>query len=67
MSKQREIEFICKPDGTVSVEALNAEGPSCELMTRAFQQGLGETISDRKKVEFHQREAKVQHRQTQNQ
>lgn len=40
-------------DGTTKVEAAGVVGSSCQQLTRAIEEALGQTTSDVKKPEFH--------------
>jgi hypothetical protein len=43
-------------DGEVKVEAQGIVGAGCQQVTRAIEQALGSTVSDRKKPEYFQQE-----------
>ena len=51
------VEIIVKPDGSVTFDAKGFTGAECEKVTKALEESLGETITNKRKPEFHRREA----------
>lgn len=49
----KQIEIICKKDGTFTLEAFGFEGNSCEQATAPYEEALGgETIEKTRKPEY---------------
>jgi hypothetical protein len=51
---RQQIEFIIKPDGTVTEQVSGVEGPRCEDITRMIEERLGEVTKRDHKPEFWQ-------------
>jgi hypothetical protein len=54
MAKQ-QIEFVIKPDGTVTEQVSGAQGANCEELTRLIEERLGEVTKREHTPEFWQR------------
>ena len=50
--KPMELVFEIGRDGGVQMEVMNGDGKHCVEVSKAFQDALGETISDQIKPEF---------------
>ena len=51
--KQRTIDITIKPDGGVTLEALNYEGADCEQATRFLEDALGTPVKRSRKPEYY--------------
>ena len=51
--KQRAIDITIKPDGGVTLEALNYQGPDCEQATRFLEEALGVPAKRSRKPEYY--------------
>ena len=51
--KQRSIDITVRPDGGVTLEALNYEGADCEAATRFLEEALGVTTKRNRKPEYY--------------
>mgnify|MGYP001618848405 CR=1 FL=1 len=52
MAKDREIELIIAPDGSVTVEGKHYEGPACDAELRRLAEALGVVQQVTKKPEY---------------
>lgn len=48
-----EVRVVIGPDGSITVEAVNFTGPSCEEATRAIEQALGKVTERKRKAEYY--------------
>ena len=51
--KQRSIDVTVRPDGGVTLEALNYAGADCEAATRFLEEALGVTAKRTRKPEYY--------------
>lgn len=54
--KQRTIELIVGPDGSLKIEAMGFKGSDCERATAFLEKALGQISSKGKKPEYYHRE-----------
>lgn len=54
--KQRTIELIVGPDGSLKIEAMGFKGADCERATAFLEKALGQISSKSKKPEYYHRE-----------
>lgn len=53
MARQR-IEFVIRPDGTVTESVSGVTGGGCEELTRDIERSLGEVTDRERRAEFYQ-------------
>jgi len=53
MSGREELIVEILPDGTVRVEVVGVEGPSCEELARPFYEALGGAAEVRRKPDYY--------------
>ena len=53
--KQRSIEVIVRPDGSLAIDAIGFTGTDCVQATAFLEESLGEPVNSRKKPEYNQR------------
>lgn len=60
--KQRTIEVIVGPDGSLKIEAMGFKGSDCERATAFLEKALGRISGKSKKPEYYHRE-ELKHQQ----
>jgi len=56
MADKQKMEITILPSGEVSIKVLCVPGPSCEQVSRALEESLGEVKAREKTVEYYQEE-----------
>ncbi len=53
--KQRSIEVVVMPDGSLVIDAIGFKGPDCEKATRFLEEALGQITAQQRKPEYIER------------
>lgn len=57
MATRQEIVYVIRSDGTVEEQVTGVAGPTCETVTAAVEEALGEVIKREKSSDYYDQQA----------